>query len=316
MSYYPDYGYAYDPVDVTPGSYVPDYSMLPEEYEQPQQIQIEELGPGWDEDDLVINDTYDEDYDYDYDEDQEPETWIPYAPPQPSQAGTGTTHQVIIGSLPQYFPGASDLTSSWCDLFPEECNRRGRPDPLASRANATLESNPDGSVTDGKGLGPLKSLNLGGVGLAVLLLLLVLLGLNVGWSASEPGEESTGDRGKEGGKSKDGKDGKEADKGKSGKDSQDSKDGDKSKKGEADAGKKGVKGKNVESGKGDKNGDDDKGGKRAKEEDGARGDKRAKDGEKGGDAKGGKEGGSSSSDKSRGEVSGENGSPLICACDD
>jgi hypothetical protein len=222
MAYYPDpaegnYGYPYAEQPLLEQEYTDgDFDLgtdYPDEQEYFYQDANEEIG----EEDIIINDQYAEDTFFEYEDEEYPETWIPYGPSDTSPsaaAPSGNTQQVIIGALPgQYFPAANDLTHRWCDMFPTECNRTGgnlpfRPDSV-SAANSTS--------TDGDAKPSLKRLDFSGAGLALLLVLLVLLGLNIGWeqnaSENEGGDGGKGQDGRAGKKGRDGEKGKDIDKG-------------------------------------------------------------------------------------------------------
>ncbi|WWC85600.1 uncharacterized protein L201_000464 [Kwoniella dendrophila CBS 6074] len=130
--------------------------------------------------DIHISDSYVEVEDDVDDELAEP--WLPYSDTARLPNGNGN-QQVIIGGFPQ----PSALKQHYCDLYPEECAKNGN----ILEQNNTLANNytlNDTTVqpTD------LAHVNFPGVGLALLLLFLILLGLNGSWSGDKTGNHPDG----------------------------------------------------------------------------------------------------------------------------
>ena len=141
--------------------------ILRDEKEQGEIIQITD--DGWEEEQFL--------------DDEEP--WIEYS----SQKEFGGSYsqsnqqQMILAGLPSassiHFPLPSDLRQYYCQLHPHECNgERGGLQPRDSNCNASCAI---GGGDDAAHSTLLAHVDLSGLGLALLVVVLICLGLNVGW---------------------------------------------------------------------------------------------------------------------------------------
>ncbi|WWD06152.1 hypothetical protein V865_004237 [Kwoniella europaea PYCC6329] len=165
-----------------PGTdYEQDPSFLYDNHPTAPPIYVQEI-PYEDEsyEDINIQDSYVE---YEEEEDELPEAWIPYSGHTDPPLGNGN-QQVIIGAP---FPQPWDLKQHYCDLYPAECNKIGG--VLLERNNTSGNGTIESDMGERTGL---NHVDLSGCGLALLLLLLILLGLNGGWAGDKAGRDREG----------------------------------------------------------------------------------------------------------------------------
>ncbi|WRT63435.1 uncharacterized protein IL334_000340 [Kwoniella shivajii] len=171
MATFPTYDEVYPPTYEQDAQY--QYVEEPPLYVQDQGYEEESFG------DINIVDSY---MDIVEEEDELPEAWIPYSAASTIQPGNGN-QQVIIGTP---FPQSSDLKQHYCDLYPEECAKAKWP----LERNFTESRNETLGGALGKGTA-LNHVDLSGCGLALILLLLILLGLNGGWAGDRGGQDKS-----------------------------------------------------------------------------------------------------------------------------
>lgn len=181
---YTDQGYSYpDPLyQAGPEADVPDQQpwyaksqqiqSTPEGY-QFQSLNDDELDDGYLDEDVEISDEILEDDD-DY--------YIPVPPPAtpaPAQSLGGASNIII---LPQgIYPAQSTFSPAYCQLHPFECQGQNPTDTID-----TIEGQ---NITE-KSASPWRTASLGnvdfsGIGVALLIVVLVFLGLNLGWNKED-----------------------------------------------------------------------------------------------------------------------------------
>ncbi|WVO14913.1 hypothetical protein L204_102553 [Cryptococcus depauperatus] len=148
-----------------------------EAYPPPQYALEDELG------DINIQDDWIDPQD-DFDQEYIEESWIPYSSPIPPKYSSATpasqngNQQVVIAPPTNWYPPPSDLRQHYCELYPGDClqNRTPLETNATERSNTTLGEDLTSRTN-------LKHIDLPGVGLALVLLLFILFGLNAGWSS-------------------------------------------------------------------------------------------------------------------------------------
>lgn len=125
--------------------------------------------------------------------------WLPYTPPpNPSWAG-GPQQQVVLAGIPGIYPPTADLTDGYCRFYPNECAKNGNALPLVNTTclgNGTDERCE--AVLADKGLQTaLKSVDMSGFGMVVMIAFLLLIGVHFAWDGEAKKDDSNVGKGKD-----------------------------------------------------------------------------------------------------------------------